>query len=179
MKKRNWLPLLAAAVAAFGVAGAAMAASSTSDVDTAPNALAEMAVGDIVYLGDIAIQRAADDDPGPAQGSDGAVTEGFEVTSFGGNKSLNKTLSLNSTCRYFFIWVNNTSSNSIQVTIGNDADTQEENFHQIPQGKYYIWSTNQWPAESQTVSFSNGAGMYGSAAARLCTTLAEASAHNG
>ena len=65
------------------------------------------------------------------------------------------------------------------MTIGNDETTQTNNFHQIAQGKYYIWSTNQWPAESQTVSFSNGGGMYGSAAARLCSTLAEAEAHNG
>lgn len=141
--------------------------------------LENMQVGDIVYIGTTAIQRVADDDEGPSDSIARTTTEGFSVTSFAGNQSLDKTLSLNSTYRYFFVWVNNTSNNKIQVTIGNDETTQTNNFHQISKGKYYIWSTNQWTAESQTVSFSNGGGMYGSAAARLCSTLAEAEAHNG
>ena len=183
MRKARWLAA-AAIIAVFMCSVVAFAASvdpstelstpGSSEID-----LENMQVGDIVYIGNTAIQRVADDDEGPSDSIARTTTEGFSVTSFAGNQSLDKTLSLNSTYRYFFIRVNNTSNNKIQVTIGNDETTQTNNFHQIAQGKYYIWSTNQWPAESQTVSFSNGGGMYGSAAARLCSTLAEAEAHNG
>lgn len=164
------------AVSAYAAAydGPASACEKEAVVD-----LENMEVGDIVYIGDIAIQRAPDNDEGPSEPVTRTTTEGFSVSSFAGNQSIDKTLPLNSTYRYWFIWVNNTSSNKIIVTIGNDEATQTNNYHAIPKGKYYIWSTNKWEAKSQTVSFSNGGGMYGSAAARLCTTLKEAEEHNG
>ena len=167
----------AMSVSAYAAAAYDGAASACEEEGVAD--LENMEVGDIVYIGDIAIQRAPDDDEGPSEIMPITTTEGFRVSSFAGNQSIDKTLSLNDTYRYWFIWVNNTSSNKIIVTIGNNETTQTNNYHEMPKGRYYIWSTNKWAAVSQTVSFSNGAGMYGSAAARLCTTLKEAEAHNG
>lgn len=194
LKNKKWVRILSVAITlSFALLGTGLAyattwvdyitnapssASGTTSVSGSSTNLENMEVGDIVYIGNIAIQRVADDDEGPSISMTRSTTEGFKVSSFAGNQSLDKTLSLNSTYRYWFIWVDNTSSNKINVTIGNDETTQNNNFHQMPKGKYYIWSTSKWPAKSQTVSFSNGAGMYGSAAARLCTTLAEAEAHN-
>ena len=126
-----------------------------------------MEVGDIVYVGDIAIQKAPDDDDGPSGPVTRSTTEGFEVKSFGGNTSVDNVLNLNSTYRYFYIFIKNTGSNTISVTIGNNSSTQSNNFHEIPTGNYYIWSTNQWAAQSHDVSFSSINGMYGSAKAML------------
>lgn len=170
---------LAYAATGTGSANAPLSTSGTANVSGLSADFENMEVGDIVYVGDIAIQRVADDAQGPGDSMVQTTTEGFSVSDFAGNQSLDKTMSLNSTYKYWFIWIDNTSNNTINVTIGNDEATQTNNFHQIAKGKYYVWSTNAWPTSSQTVSFSNGAGMYGSAAARLCSTLAEAVAHNG
>ena len=85
---------------------------------------------------------------------------------------------MNSQYRYWYIWVNNTGSNSIYVTIGNDEAVQSRNCYNIPTGKYYIWSTVQWSAMTQKVGFTNGTGMHGNAAARLCETQEDAEKHN-
>lgn len=184
MKKHFLAGLFAAMMMVSMLVTTAFATGSAAEPTTASGSgavadLDNMEVGDIVYIGDIAIERAPDDDEGPSDSVSRQTTEGFKVSSFAGNQSLDKTLSLTSTYRYWFIWVNNTGSNDIIVTIGNDEETQTRNYHEMPKGKYYIWSTNRWSNESHTVSFSNGAGMYGSAAARLCSTLKEAEAHNG
>lgn len=179
MKKRFLAGVFAAVVMVSMLAIIGLVAEEPAAASGSVAGLAHMEAGDIVYIGDSAIERAADDDEGPSDSVSRQTTEGFKVSSFAGNQSLDKTLSLNSTYRYWFIWVNNTGSNDIIVTIGNDEETQARNYHEMTKGKYYIWSTNRWSNESHTVSFSNGAGMYGSAAARLCSTLKEAEAHNG
>jgi len=56
--------------------------------------------------------------------------------------------------------------------------TQSANYHQIPTGTYYIWSTMEWLASSQDVSFSSNNGMSGTAYAYLYSTLVEAETHS-
>ncbi|MGM9600469.1 MAG: hypothetical protein ACI3W5_02630 [Faecousia sp.] len=128
--------------------------------------LDEMEVGEVVYLGDLAFEKA------PENASIGpitrATTEGFSVSNFGGNTSMNKVLTLNSSYRYFRILVNNEGSGKIKVDIGGRYTTS------ISPGSMYIYSTESWPAQSYTVSFSCDTGLYGSAQAILCSTLAEA-----
>lgn len=172
MKKQAVPVILAAAVLGIAVIGGAVHSRRIPVRET-------MNVDEIVCTGDIAIERVADDDIGSSDAASGQTTDGFRISDFAGNQSLDQTLSLNSTYRYWFIWVNNTSSNKIIVTVGNDEETQSNNYCEIPKGTYCIWSTSKWAAKSQTVSFSNGGGMYGSAAARLCSALKEAEAHNG
>ena len=145
--------------------------------ETGLSSLSDMKVGDTIYVGETAITKGSDDDIGPSTPTSRAVVEGFTVN-FGGSTSVDKTLTLNSTYRYFYIKIVNTGNNTISMTIGNDSTTQSNNFHQFPKGTYYVWSTNQWPASSQGVSFSSNNGMYGNAYAYLCSTLAEAEAHN-
>ena len=125
---------------------------------------------------DTAIARGSDDDTEPSITE--TEVEGFTVN-FAGNTSVNNTLTLNSEYQYFYIKVVNTGDNIIGMTIGNDSSTQSANFYQIPTGTYYIWSTKEWSATSQYVSFSSNNGMFGNAYAYLCNTLTEAEAHNG
>ena len=166
------------ATSAFPSTANAETVSASTENEPASIDFESMEVGDIVYVGDIAIQKAPDDDDGPSGPVTRSTTEGFEVKSYGGNTSVDKVLNLNSTYRYFCIYIKNTGSNTISVTIGNNSSTQSNNFHEIPTGNYYIWSTNQWAAQSHDVSFSSINGMYGSAKAMLCSTLAEAENHN-
>jgi hypothetical protein len=124
---------------------------------------------------DTAIARGADGDTDPS------VTDA-EVNGFrqflDGNTTVNDYLTLNSEYQYFYIKVVNTGDSTISMTIGNDSSTQSENFYQIPTGTYYIWSTKEWAATSQYVSFSSNNGMSGKVYAYLCSTLAEAEAYN-
>lgn len=134
-------------------------------------------VGDIAYYGDTAIEKVSDDDEGPEDSKARSTSEGFTV-SFGGNTSLSKTLTLTSSYRYFYIYLKNDGTNEISVTIGNDESTQSKNFYSKDKGVYYIYSTTKWAAKSHNVSFASSKGMKGNAKAMLCSTLAEAKAHN-
>lgn len=105
MRKARWLSAIAI-IAVFMCSVVAYATSvepftELSDSDSSEINLENMQVGDIVYIGTTAIQRVADDDEGPSDSIARTTTEGFSVTSFAGNQSLDKTLSLNSTYRYF------------------------------------------------------------------------------
>jgi len=182
MKKISLILCAVLLISCFGISASANIVYAqepdyATTIESASGDFSSMEVGDIIYVGDIAIQKAPDDDPGPSGPATRAVTEGFEV-SFGGSTSVDKVLSLNSTYRYFYIYVKNTGSSTISVTVGNDSSTQSDNFHEIPTGNYYIWSTNRWAAQSHNVSFSSINRMYGSAKAMLCSTLEEAEAHN-
>ena len=134
-------------------------------------------VGDIAYYGDTAIEKVSDDDEGPEDFKVRSTSEGFTV-SFDGNTSLDKTLTLTSSYRYFYIYLKNDGTNEISVTIGNDESTQSKNFYSRGKGVYYIYSTTKWAAKSHNVSFASSKGMKGNAKAMLCSTLAEAKAHN-
>lgn len=133
--------------------------------------LSEMDVGDVIYSGDLAFEKAPDDAVLPS-GIAQSTTEGFRVVNFGGNTSLNKTLVLNSQYRYFWILVNN-EGEKMSFTIGND-----EYFANVSTGSLYIYSTKAWPATTHTVSFSCDSGLYGSAHAMLCSTQAEVESHS-
>lgn len=125
-----------------------------------------MAVGEVIYVGDLAFEKAPD---GSGSGPIGrATTEGFQITNFGGNTSYHQALVLNSTYKYFRILVNNEGSGKIKVDIGGVYTTS------ISPGSMYIYSTKAWSAKSYTVSFSCDSGLYGDARAWLCSTLAEA-----
>lgn len=128
--------------------------------------LDEMEVGETIVVGGLAFEKAPDDaSVGPGAR---ATTEGFTISDFGGNKSLDKVLALNSTYRYFRIRVNNEGTGKIKVDIGGRYTTS------ISPGTMYIYSTEAWDAKSYTVSFSCDSGLYGDAYAMLCSTLAEA-----
>lgn len=94
--------------------------------------LDEMEVGEVVVVGGIAFEKA----PYDASAGSGAreTTEGFTVSNFGGNKSMNKVLALNSTYRYFRILLNNEGTGSIKVDIGGKYTTS------ISPGSMYIYS---------------------------------------
>ena len=136
--------------------------------------LYDIDVGDTVYFENTAITRGSDDDAGS---SSSAEAEGFMVV-LDENTSLDTTLRLTSTYQYFYIKVVNKGDNVIGMTIGNDSSTQSANFHQIPTGTYYIWSTERWSDSGHAVSFFSNIGMYGNAYGYLCSTLDEAEAHN-
>ena len=122
--------------------------------------------GDVVYCEGLAFEKVSDSCiNSPITRT---TSEGFSVSNFGGNTSMNKVLTLNSTYRYFRILVKNEGSGNIKVDIGGIYTTS------IGPGSMYIYSTKAWSAKSYTVSFSCDSGMYGSASAMLCTTLAEA-----
>lgn len=126
----------------------------------------EMEVGEVICIGDLVFEKAPDDAVmGPVTR---ATTEGFYVTNFGGNKSMDKVLALNWTYRYFRILLNNEGTGKIKVDIGGKYTTS------ISPGSMYIYSTTAWAAKSHTVSFSCDSGLYGSASAMLCSTLEEA-----
>ncbi len=131
-----------------------------------------MEVGDVVYVGGLAFEKAPEDAAPPTGPVTRSSTEGFSVTSFGGNLSMDKTLALNSTYRYFWIYVNN-QGKAMSVSIGGNRYVGT-----VDPGPWYVYSTEQWPSSSQTVSFSCSTGLYGSANAMLCSTLEEAKNHN-
>ena len=137
MKKRFLAGVFAAVVMVSMLAIIGLVAEEPAAASGSVAGLAHMEAGDIVYIGDSAIERAADDE-GPSDSVSGQTTEGFQVSSFAGNQSLDKTLSLTSTYRYWFIWVNNTGSKDIIVTIGNDEETHTRNNHEMHKVKYYI-----------------------------------------
>lgn len=139
--------------------------------------LTHIAVGDIVYIGDIAIEKVSDDDNGPCETSR-KTKKGFTVN-LDGQTEASETLELSKDYRYFYIWINNTGKTDIIMTIGNDPETEEKNFYKLGKGKHYVYSTNKWSAEDQNVSFTQGGKMYGQASSRLCSTLKEAQEHNG
>jgi len=122
-----------------------------------------------------AISRGSDDDTEPPTSK--AVAEGFSLV-FDGNTSIDNTLELTSEYQYFYIKVVNTGSSTISLSIGSDSSTQAANYYQIPSGTYHIWSTKEWPASSQAVSFSSSNGMSGNAYAYSCSTLTEAEEHS-
>lgn len=143
----------------------------------APVDLTGMEVGDIIYVGDVAIKCVSDDEEGPTPPVTRTITSGFS-TVFNGEQSDTQWLSLNSDFKYWYMWVKNTGSKTIVVTIGNDEEARTENQYDVGAGKTYdIWATSAWAAERLQVSFGNGSGMYGNATGVLCDTLNEALKH--
>lgn len=100
-----------------------------------------------------------------------SARKGFEIVNFSENTSLNQNFSLDSDYPYFYILVQNTGSNAITLSVGNEE--LGEYVVKIPVGTYIIWSETALPSGELTASFScpNATGMEGSAKAFLCRTL--------
>jgi hypothetical protein len=148
--------------------------SKESDNNTTPSTSTPVSPQSTHYEG-TAITRGSDDDIEPSATI--AEAEGFSVV-LDGNTSVDNTLRLTSEYQYFYIKVVNTGDSIISMTIGNDSSTQSANFYEISTGTYYIWSTKEWSASNQGVSFSGSNNMHGKAFAYLCSTSAEAETHN-
>ena len=97
------------------------------------------------------------------------AAEGFVLNNFAGNTSLDTSLTLDSEYRYFCIYVENTSSDAITVSIENDFGT--ENVFKCETGSYCIWSTSEWNEGKYKVSFGSIDGLYGKAKGIRCKEL--------
>lgn len=98
-------------------------------------------------------------------------SETFSVSSFGGNTSMSKYFTLAGKAKYWKVWVKNTGSYDIKVSIEGPANSK---VHTVEAGESkYIYSTNEWPAGEYTVNFTGGHGMYGQAAGRIASTIDE------
>lgn len=149
---------------------ASMSASVSGDVVD----VSAMKVGDIIYVGDIAIEKGPDDAPPPVETR---VTKGGYNAYFNGELDDREYLDLNNTYKYFYIWSRNDTDSEWMVTIGNTEEIQDRNYHVVGEGTFYIWSTKAWDPEETLVGYTCGSGMYGQTAARLCSTLKEAEDH--
>ncbi len=92
----------------------------------------------------------------------------FALQDFAGNTSLLATLTLDDSHPNFCIYIENTGTNTILVSV-EDESGQEQVF-QCETGVYSISSTASWAAGSYSVGVVSGgmAGIYGSATAVLC-----------
>ncbi|MGC5776758.1 hypothetical protein [Paenibacillus pabuli] len=130
-------------------------------------------VGDILFDGTYYYERLPDNTQIVPEGpSPMASTEGFVVSNFAGNTSLDKSIVLSSTYVYWKIWIKNTGSSAITVSIAGDKNGP----HSIPGGETWnIWSDKAWSTGTYKVGFTNGSGMQGQAAARIGESIADLS----
>ena len=152
-------------------------AKTDSEVALSQNVdLSGMDVGDTIYVGNIAIYRAPDDETPPPMTR--STKDGY-YASYSGQQTDREYLDLNSTYKYFYIWIKNTSNATTKwmITIGNTEKDQENNLYSYGKGTYYVWSTNAWKAEETLVGYTCGTGLFGETASRLCSTLQEAIDH--
>lgn len=157
-----------------GVAFAAPSTESSSSSESEIIDVSDMKVGDIVYVGDIAIEKVSDDALPPIETR--TTTPGYS-TSYNGKQDDRQFLNLSSKYRYFYIWFVNENNSEWMITIGNTEEVQDRNYHVVGKGTTFVWSTKAWDPEETEVGYTCGAGMYGETAARLCSTLKEAEEH--
>lgn len=175
MKKMFSVILCLSIVLAMVVSASACEVDVKEDTHNVYINLSEMEVGESVVVGDLVFEKAPDDAILPSHPGARATSDGFYVSNFGGNMTMDKSLVLNSTYRYFWIRVNNTGE-TMSVSISKNGT--HEYFTEVGTGSLYIYSTRAWSAGTHTVSFSCNSGLRGSANAVLCSSLDEAKAHN-
>ena len=134
-------------------------AAASSDTE---NGVLQGEVGSVIYDGNYIYKRLPDNSKMPMEFKSRASTEGFVVSDFGGNTSLDKTILLSDTYLWWKIWVQNTADSELTVSVENDSTRK------IPAGETWnIWSINAWKAGKYKVGFTDGAGMHGQAACRV------------
>ena len=132
--------------------------------NTYNNELENLKIGESVEINGLTFERVLDNlnEISPLDS-----TEGFEISNFGGNRSLDKKLLLTKNYGWWKIWVTNTGSTDIKVNV-------DGNVHSIPKNKTYtIKNNSKWKAGEYNVGFTSGAGMYGSAYSRVATTSSD------
>lgn len=175
MKKMFTVILCLSMVFAMVIPASACEADTTKETNKVYINLSEMEVGESVVVGDLVFEKAPDDVTVPSHPGARATTEGFSISNFGGNTTVDKSLVLNSTYRYFWIRVDNEGA---KMSVSISKNGTHEYFTEVDTGSLYIYSTQAWSAGTHTVSFSCGSGLQGGARAVLCSSLDEAKAHN-
>ena len=160
MKKATLLIACLAMLLSFSVAACHAAAA---DDGVAYFDATGLTIGEIAHADGLAFERLPDDAAFSTDSVTKSSVEGFTVTSFGGNTSMDKALALNSEYGYFRIFINN-QGEAMTVAIGDRSVIT------VAPGVWCIDATEQWPDVSQTVSFSCSTGLSGSANAALYST---------
>ena len=181
---KNWKKLLSLVLSVSLCLGitVSVTAADSGNGETASEAVVEnevidvsdMEVGDIVYVGDIAIEKVSDDALPPIETR--TTTPAYNAF-YDGEQEDRQFLNLSNKYQYFYIWFVNEENSNWMITIGNTEEVQDRNYHVVGKGTTYVWSTKAWDPEETEVGYTCGAGMYGQTSARLCSTLKEAVDH--